>query len=163
MVSRTSSIVAGICRVGTSRHNRRTDILKLCRRQVVCQGQNADICPCRRHVADMSPTSAAKYINGKFDYNKMPLAPMGCAVQVHVSPNRRLTWAAHSLDGWYLRTSDEHYRCHVVFVKKTRSKRISDTVYFQHKYITNPTITHEDKVVKALGDATQTLLKQKNI
>ena len=60
VVSRTSSIVAGICCVGTSRHNRRTDILKLCWRQVVCWGQNADICPCRRHVADMSPTSAAK-------------------------------------------------------------------------------------------------------
>jgi hypothetical protein len=50
-----------------------------------------------------------------------------------------------------------------VFVKRTRSKRISDTVFFQHKYITNPMVTHEDKVVKALGDATQTLLKQKNI
>ncbi len=81
--------------------------------------------------------SAYKYVNRKFDYNKMPLAPMGCAVQVHVSPNRRLTWAEHALDGWYLRTSEEHYRCHVVFVKKTRAERISDTVFFQHRYITN--------------------------
>ena len=35
--------------------------------------------------------SAYEYVNGKFDYNRMPLAPMGCAVQVHVCPNRRLT------------------------------------------------------------------------
>ena len=106
--------------------------------------------------------SAYEYVNGKFDYNRMPLAPMGCAVQVHVSPNRRLTWAEHALDGWYLKTSDEHYRCHNVFIKKSRSERISDTVFFQHRYITNPTVTHEDKVVKALGDVKQALLNKKN-
>jgi hypothetical protein len=27
--------------------------------------------------------SAYAHLNGPFDYNKMPLAPMGCAVQVH--------------------------------------------------------------------------------
>ena len=67
------------------------------------------------------------------------------------------------MDGWYLQTSEEHYRCHVIFVKKTRGERISDTVFFQHRYITNPTVTHEDKVMKAIGDARQTILKQKNI
>ena len=112
----------------------------------------------------INPTvSAYEYVNGKFDYNRMPLAPMGCAVQVHNSTNRRLTWAEHSLDGWYLKTSEEHYRCHVVFIKKTRSERISDTVIFQHRYITNPTITPEDKVVKALGDVKQALMKEKNL
>ncbi len=40
--------LAGMFRAGTSRHNQRTDILKLCRR---VSG---------RHVANMSPTSAAK-------------------------------------------------------------------------------------------------------
>ena len=112
----------------------------------------------------INPTvSAYKYVNRKFDYNRMPLAPMGCAVQVHNSTNRRLTWAEHSLDGWYLKTSEEHYRCHVVFIKKTRSERISDTVVFQHRYITNPTITPEDKVVKALGNVKQALMKEKNL
>jgi hypothetical protein len=61
---------------------------------------------------------AYEYVNGKFDYNAMPLAPLGCGVQVHESPKRRLTWAFWTHDGWYLRTSPEHYRCHVVFVKK---------------------------------------------
>ena len=30
--------------------------------------------------------SAYAYHNGSFDYNRMPLAPMGCAVQFHVKP-----------------------------------------------------------------------------
>ena len=64
--------------------------------------------------------SAYAYHHGSFDYNRMPLAPMGCAVQFHIKPNRRKTWGEHSSDGWYLRTSPEHYRCHIVFVKATR-------------------------------------------
>jgi len=36
-------------------------------------------------------------------------------------------------------------------------------VIFQHRYITNPTITPEDKVVKALGDVKQALMKEKNL
>eukprot|EP00956_Cyclotella_meneghiniana_P034375 scaffold104153_cov26-Cyclotella_meneghiniana.AAC.1 len=74
----------------------------------------------------------------------MPLAPMGCAVQFHVKPDRRKTWSEHSMDGWYLKTSDEHYRCHIVFVKKTQAKRVTDTVFFKHKYITQPEIKPAD-------------------
>ena len=48
----------------------------------------------------MPTVSAYLYINGAFDYNKMPLAPMGCAVQIHISNKRRGTWAANVTDGW---------------------------------------------------------------
>jgi hypothetical protein len=106
--------------------------------------------------------SAYQYLNGPFDYNKMPLAPMGCAVQVHENRERRGTWAASSTDGWYLRTSPEHYRCHVIYCKNTRSERISDTVHFKHKYITEPTLTPEDTIVKALNDLTQALKERRN-
>ena len=77
--------------------------------------------------------SAYAYHHGSFDYNCMPLAYMGCAVQFHIKPNRRKTWDEHAGDGWYLITSPDHYRCHWIFVKATRAKRISDTVYFKHK------------------------------
>ncbi|KAL7475335.1 hypothetical protein ACHAW6_001256, partial [Cyclotella cf. meneghiniana] len=71
--------------------------------------------------------SAYGYHHGTFDYNRMPLAPMGCAVQFHINPNRRKTFGEHSSDGWYLRTLPEHYRAHWVFIKATRAKRITDT------------------------------------
>jgi hypothetical protein len=32
--------------------------------------------------------SAYEHANGKFDYNAMPLGPMGCAVQVHEGPQK---------------------------------------------------------------------------
>jgi hypothetical protein len=42
--------------------------------------------------------SAWQYVHGNFDYNKMPLAPMGCAVQIHQSSERRASWAANAKD-----------------------------------------------------------------
>lgn len=113
--------------------------------------------------AHVTPTvSAYHYVHGPFDYNKMPLAPMGCAVQLHNRSEKRGSWAMNAIDGWYLRTSEEHYRCHVVYVKQTRSERISDTVHFKHKHITIPTLTPEDTIVKSLNDLTQALKKQRN-
>ena len=93
----------------------------------------------------------------------MPLAPMGCAVQVHESTNRTTTWAENSIEGWYLRTSPEHYWCHVIHVEKTRSERITDTVWFKHKYITQPTVTPADQIVKAINDLTCALKGKNNV
>jgi hypothetical protein len=74
---------------------------------------------------------AYAYHHGNFNYVRMPLAPMGCAVQFHIKPNRCKPWGEHASDGWYLKTSPDNYRCHWIFVKATRVKRISDTVFFQ--------------------------------
>ena len=105
------------------------------------------------HATNVVPhVSAYAYHHGQFNYDQMPLASMGCAVQFHIKPKWRASCGEHSEDGWYLQTSPEHYRCHIVFVKKTRHKRVSDTVYFKHKYITQPTITPANAVVKALQD-----------
>jgi hypothetical protein len=68
----------------------------------------------------------------------------------------------NAVDGWYLRTSYEHYRCHVIFVKHSRSKRISDTVHFKHRHIMISTITPEDTIVKCLNDLTQALKEWRN-
>jgi hypothetical protein len=101
--------------------------------------------------------SAWAYHNGSFDYNRIPIAPMGCEVQFHIKPARRKSFGEHSEDGFYLRTSEEHYRTHVVFVKKTRSKRLADTVFFKHHYITQPTVTPADAIVNAYNKLRQTI------
>jgi hypothetical protein len=76
---------------------------------------------------------------------------MGYTVQVHKKKDKRGTWAYHSVYGWYLATSPEHYRTHVCYVKETKSKQLTDTVQFNHKRITNPKITHADKILEALA------------
>ena len=39
--------------------------------------------------------SAYAHLSGPFDYNKMPLAPMGCEPQVHEKTDKRGTWKYH--------------------------------------------------------------------
>jgi hypothetical protein len=43
--------------------------------------------------------SAYAHLNGPFDYNTMPLVPIGCAVQVHEKTDKRGTWSYHTVDG----------------------------------------------------------------
>jgi hypothetical protein len=105
-----------------------------------------------------TPTvSAYAHLSGPLDYNKMPLAPMGCEAQIHEKTNKQGTWAYHSVDGWYLFTSPEHYCTHTCYVKATKSECHSDTAHFKHKNITNPTITHTNKVMQALAECVKTI------
>jgi hypothetical protein len=47
-------------------------------------------------------------------------------------------------------------------MKHTRSERVSDRVYFKHKHITQPTLTPEDTIVKALNGLTHALKERRN-
>eukprot|EP00804_Cyclotella_cryptica_P008100 CCRYP_004591-RA/>CCRYP_004591-RA protein AED:0.17 eAED:0.17 QI:0/0/0/1/0/0/4/0/815 len=89
--------------------------------------------------SNVTPTvSAYAHLNGPFDYNKMPLAPMGCNVQVHEKSDARGTWAFHSVDGWYLNTSPEQYRTHRCHIKATNSERFSDTMLNYRQLLRHP-------------------------
>jgi len=101
--------------------------------------------------------SAYAHLSGLFDYNKMPLAPMGCEAQVNEKTDKLGTWSYHSVDRRYLFTSPVHYRTHNRHIKHTKIERLSNTVQFQHKRITNPTITHADKAMHALADCVKAL------
>ena len=103
--------------------------------------------------------SAYAHLSGPFDYNKMPLAPMGCAAQIHEKSDKRGTWQYHTVDGWYLNTSPLHYRTHVCQIKETKKERLTDTVQFQHKRITNPTTSHADKVMHAIQQVIREITK----
>jgi hypothetical protein len=63
--------------------------------------------------SNVSPNvSAYAHHHGQFDYDRMPIAPMGCAVQFNENVSRRKTFGERAADGWYLMTSPEHYRVH---------------------------------------------------
>jgi hypothetical protein len=53
--------------------------------------------------------------------------------------------------------------CHVIHVKKTRSERITDTVWFKHKYITQPKVTPADQIVNAINDLARALKGKNNV
>jgi hypothetical protein len=74
--------------------------------------------------------SASTHIDGQYDYNRVQMAPPGTRIIAHETPNRRRTWAQHGQYGWYIGPTLEHYRCYIVYISKTRSERVVETVGF---------------------------------
>ena len=101
--------------------------------------------------------SAYAHLFHQHDYNQHPLAPLGMAVEMHVVPDIRETFAPHSASGFNVGTSFEHYRCYIIYISETKSTRIGNTVFFKHKYLTMPTMTNSDALLKAAQDMTTAL------
>ena len=109
--------------------------------------------------ARMAPNvSAYASMHGQHNFNAHPLAPLGMEVEMHLKSDARETWQKHSALGFNVGTSFEHYRCCEVWIKETKGVRIGNTVFFKHKYLTTPTITPRDAVLKAAEDLKQALL-----
>ena len=70
---------------------------------------------------------------------------------VRDKPNRRGTFAEHFVKGCFLGAAFEHYRACKMWMKDTRATRISATVFHKHRYITNPSVTPEDRVMATAG------------
>jgi hypothetical protein len=51
----------------------------------------------------------------------------------------------------------------MICVKQTKSKRVSGTVFFKTKYISQPTMTPADTIIKALNNLIQALKGKNNI
>jgi len=102
--------------------------------------------------------SADAVLNGPFDYNKTPLAPPGTKVVVYETPEVRGTWSPHGVDGWYIGSARKHYRCHRVYITKTRTERIARTVQLFPYQTTIPTTLSADMATKAAIQLTEVLL-----
>jgi hypothetical protein len=102
--------------------------------------------------------SAATHIFGQYDFNRAPMAPPETRIIAHETPSRRRTWAPHGQDGWYIGPALEHYRCHTVYITKTRGDRIVETVDFFPEKFTLPFPSAQDVATQAAADLTHALL-----
>jgi hypothetical protein len=60
--------------------------------------------------SQLDPTkSASKEVNGKFDYNKTPLASLGTKGLVYNDPAIRANWAPHCTNAYYVGPALKHY------------------------------------------------------
>ena len=81
---------------------------------------------------------------------------------IHDKSNKHKTFAQHCSKGYVLGTSPEHYRCWNLWTIKTKATRISDTVFFKHKYITNPSVTPKDAIISAANRMSEALRMYKS-
>ncbi len=69
--------------------------------------------------------SAYKTLYGPYDWNRYPLAPLGCKAVVYKDSNTRGLWASRGVDGWYLGPSIDHYCCNMYYIPETCAYHIS--------------------------------------
>eukprot|EP00804_Cyclotella_cryptica_P007757 CCRYP_001358-RA/>CCRYP_001358-RA protein AED:0.08 eAED:0.05 QI:0/0/0/1/0/0/4/0/1076 len=101
--------------------------------------------------------SSHAHLYGHHDYNAHPFVPLGMEALVHDKPHRRKSFAQHCTKGYVIGTSHEHYRCWKVWTPTSRTTRISATVFFKHKYITNPSVTPADAIIAAAANLSHLL------
>jgi hypothetical protein len=97
----------------------------------------------------MPTLSAYAYLWCKHDYNANPFALLGCRVEAHVTPGTCETWAPHTASGFYIGNAWEHYCCHEIYICNTKHTQTCLTVFFKNKYLTMPTITPANALIRA--------------
>ena len=92
---------------------------------------------CRR-----DPTiSAYEALNGKFDYNKTPMTPLGSPAVIYDDPTTRNTFAPHCTDAIYVAPSMLHYINRKYWVPSTHKMRISSSERIYPEHCKIPTIS----------------------
>ena len=98
-----------------------------------------------------------------FDFRAHPIAPAGTAILIHEAPEKRGTWAAHGVAGYYLGPALTHYRSHHVIVTATSSPRVTDTIaWFPETDVTPPPPNATEMLIAAIKDFSRAL-KQFNL
>ena len=111
--------------------------------------------PCRFN----NKLSAYEAMHGTFNYDATPLAPLGCKILIHETPEQRTSWGPHAVDGYYIGPALEHYRCYRAYIPTTRSERIAETVEFQPHICETPMITDKENAIIAAHNLTKILQK----
>ncbi len=100
--------------------------------------------------------SAYVQVYGQFTFNNTPIAPPGVKVLVHEKPQFR-GWKAHAVEGWYIGSTLDAYRCYRVWIWKTEKERTTDTLAWFPHYVTMPTATSTDLLLAVLRDVVHAL------
>lgn len=66
------------------------------------------------------------------------MVPLGTKVTIFIPKKDRKVWDYHAVQGFYLGAAMHHYRCHRIYIPKTRTERVSETVEFHPKYYKMP-------------------------
>ncbi|KAL7486156.1 LOW QUALITY PROTEIN: hypothetical protein ACHAW6_012454 [Cyclotella cf. meneghiniana] len=110
-----------------------------------------------RHSNANPKISAYAHLYGPHNYNAIPFVPLGMEALVHDRPTRRKTYTQHCTKGWVIGTSTEHYRCWKIWSTNTRTTHIAETVFFKHKYLTNPSMSPADALIAAAANLAQVI------
>jgi hypothetical protein len=107
----------------------------------------------------VDPTkSAYEILNSPYDWNRYPLAPLGCKAVVYEDSDTRGLWASRGVDAFYLGPAMDHYRCDHYYIPDTQAYRISGSSKLFPQHCQLPPLTphqHLRALTKELTDNTE--------
>jgi hypothetical protein len=82
---------------------------------------------------------AYKILNGPYDWNRYPLAPLGCKAVVYKDGDTQGSCVSHGVDGWYLGPLHDHYSStYIIYLKCKHVKFLgSPKLFLQHCQLPN--------------------------
>jgi hypothetical protein len=82
--------------------------------------------------------SVSQELFGQFDFNKMPLAPLGTKALIYNDPRTRASWVPHATEGFYIGPVNNHYHCLCFYIPSSWRFRFADTwrLYPAHCQVT---------------------------
>ena len=106
------------------------------------------ICSSRRHTK----LSAWSAVYGPFNFNHTLLAPPGTQVLVHKIPDQRASFAPHSIKGWYIGPSMNHYHCFQCYITSLNSVQYDVTLDWFPRSTPFPHITADNYLLQISKD-----------
>ncbi len=91
--------------------------------------------------------SAWEFFQGHFDFNKMPLGPVGCCILIHAKPATWQSWDFCTKPAFYIGPALDSYRCFKLVKTNTKSQVNSDTVKFFHSYLSVHVPSTKDNII----------------
>jgi hypothetical protein len=91
--------------------------------------------------------SVYAHVHGQHDYMKCPLVPLRCSVMAYIKLKNQQTWDVYADTGFNIRMVMEHHQYFHIYIVKTRATKVSNTVFFKHRYITNPQVTSKTLII----------------
>jgi hypothetical protein len=84
---------------------------------------------------------AYEVLYGPYDWNRYPLAPLGCKAVVYKDGDTRGSWASQGIDGWYLGPSMDHYWCDLYYIPETCGYLVSGSTKLFPQHCQLPDMT----------------------
>ena len=78
-------------------------------------------------------------------------------MQIHENPHKRLAYAPHSVDGWYLVPAVHNYICYTCYNIDTGGETTPDTIDFFSEFMKIPNYSTRDMAIHAAVDLAKAL------
>ena len=101
--------------------------------------------------------SAYEQVHVIHNFEKTPLAKLVCKVKIHERPHKRLTYATHYVDEWYLGTEVHHYIWYTCYKMDTGGDTTPDTIAFFPEFMKITNYSSRDMAIHSAVDMSKDL------